>query len=151
VTLRAVAGHQKAETVDDLAQWLSGLSGCPQVSRTVTAECSNPTHDEPATWFYVEADRTAGVARLRCLSCGRAHALFDSEERWTYPAVWSCANCGQSIAETAYGLHVDDGDTVTWVAMGVRCVNCGDLAGVSDFVVTGPVDNVMSSLAGASS
>jgi len=147
VTLRAVAGHQKAETAEDLAEWLSRLSDCPEVSRTVAAICANPTHEEPATWFYVEADRHEGVARLRCLGCGLAHSLFDSEERWTYPAAWSCLTCRQSIAEAAYGLHVEPGDAVTWVAMGVRCVNCGDLSGVTDFVLPAtPVDEVTGSL-----
>jgi len=78
VTLRAVAGHQKAETVEDLTQWLHNLTGCPDVARTHVAACANPSHDDPATWFYVEADRREGVARLRCLSCGLAHPVFDS-------------------------------------------------------------------------
>ena len=34
-------------------------------------------------------------------------------------------------------MHVEDDGSVTWVAMGVRCVNCGDLTGVADFVVHG--------------
>jgi len=147
VTLRAVAGHQKAETVEDLTQWLHNLTGCPDVARTHVAACANPSHDDPATWFYVEADRREGVARLRCLSCGLAHPVFDSEDRWTYPAVWCCPTCNQSIAEAAYGLHVESGDAVTWVALAVRCVECGDLSGVADFVLPGtPVDEVEASL-----
>jgi hypothetical protein len=137
VTLRAVSGHTTAESVDDLTQWLHGLTGCPTVNRTITASCPGPSHDEPATWFYVEADRVEGVARLRCLGCGRARPLLDSEDRWTFPPAWSCANCRQSIAEVVFGLHLEDDDTVSWLALGVRCVNCGDLAGVADFVVHG--------------
>lgn len=148
MTLRTSAGHQTAESVDDLSQWLQQLRGCPEVNRTVVKECRRSMHgDEPGTWFYVEADRNAGVARLRCLSCGDAHGVLDSEERWTYPPTWSCGTCGQSIAEVVFGLHVDGGDTVSWLALGVRCVNCGDLSGVADFVVPDvAVDTVVASL-----
>ena len=147
MTLRAVSGHVTAESVEDLTHWLHGLSGCPEVSRTHVAVCANPSHDDPASWFYVEADRREGVARLRCLACGRPHAVLDSEERWTYPAVWACPTCNQSIAEVAFGLHVEPEDAVTWVALGVRCVSCGDLSGVADFVVPGtPADEVIASL-----
>ena len=124
-----------AETVDDLQAWLRNLSGCPTVNHTVAAVCANPSHDEPATWFYVEADRVAGVARMRCLSCGLVRTLLDSDERWTFPPTWACLECAQSIAEVAFGLHLEDDDSVSWAAVGVRCVNCGDLSGVADFVV----------------
>jgi hypothetical protein len=147
VTLRAVSGRTTAESADDLNQWLHDLSGCPRVNRTVPASCDRPSHDEPATWFYVEADKAEGVARLRCLSCGDARSLLDSEDRWTYPGAWACGNCRQSIAEVAYGLHLEDDDSVTWLAVGVRCVNCGELGGVADFVLPGlPVDEVEASL-----
>jgi hypothetical protein len=147
VTLRAARGHTTAESVDDLTQWLHDLTGCPTVNRTAAATCSHPSHDEPATWFYVEADRNEGVARLRCLACGQVKSLFDSEERWTYPGAWSCLNCRQSIAEVAFGLHVEGGDVVNWLAMGVRCVNCGELGGVTDFLLSARgVDEVVASL-----
>jgi hypothetical protein len=121
------------------------LSGCPTVNHTVAAVCANPHHDEPATWFYVEADWAAGVARIRCLSCGTVRSLLDSEERWTYPPTWACQECSQSIAEAAFGMHLAD-ESVSWVALGLRCVNCGDLTGVADFVVHGSVDEVTAAL-----
>ena len=146
MTLRAVSGHTVSETVDDLNPWLHGLEGCPTVHRVVVATCERPAHDEPATWFYVESDRAEGVARLRCLGCGHTKPVLDSEERWTYPPAWSCGNCRQSIAEVAFGLNLDRGDGVRWMAMGVRCVNCGELAGVADFVVDGvPVEEAVTS------
>jgi len=135
VTLRAVSGRTTAESVDDLETWLHRLSGCPTVNHTVAARCANPNHDEPATWFYVEADRSEGVARMRCLSCGATRSLLDSAQRWTYPSTWACLECSQSIAEVAFGMHLEDDDSVSWVAVGVRCVNCGDLSGVADFVM----------------
>jgi len=148
VTLRTAGGHQIAESVEDLSQWLRDLRGCPDVNRTVVRRCLQPAHgDEPGSWFYVEADRSQGVARLRCLSCGDARGVLDSEDRWTYPPTWSCITCGQSIAEVVHGLHIENGEAVTWVALGVRCVNCGDLTGVADFVLPGlPVDDVIASL-----
>lgn len=147
MTLRAVSGHVTSESAEDLSDWLHSLTGCPTVHRTVPATCPAASHDEPATWFYVEADRAEGVARLRCLSCGLVTPLLDSEQRWTYPSAWSCGNCRQSIAEVAYGLHLDDGVAATWLAVGVRCVNCGELAGVADAVLDGrPVDEVVAAL-----
>jgi hypothetical protein len=135
VTLRTLSGRTTAESVDDLQTWLHGLSGCPTVNQSVPAVCANPGHDEPATWFYVEADRSEGVARMRCLSCAAVRSLLDSEERWTYPPTWACRECSQSIAEVAFGMHLEDDGSVSWLAMGVRCVNCGDLSGVADFVI----------------
>lgn len=135
MTLRSVAGVRKAEDATDLREWLRGLEGCPTVHRTMAAICANPVHgDDLATWFYVEADRAEGVARRRCLACGTTAGLLDSESRWTYPPTWSCPNCRQSIAEVAFGLHLEDG-AVTWVVMGLRCVECGSLDGGTDAVV----------------
>lgn len=136
MTLRTVAGRPKAEEAEDLHKWLRALDGCPTVHRTVPGVCANPVHgDDLATWFYVETDRSAGVARRRCLACGTTAALLDSDERWTYPAMWSCPDCSQSIAEVGFGLHLEDDDTVSWVVMGLRCVGCGGVDGATDVVV----------------
>jgi ferredoxin-like protein FixX len=133
VVLRTVAGHPTGESAADLGTWLAHLDGCPTVNRALPLECENPSHgDEPATWFYVEADATESIARRRCLSCGTSRDSFDSGEHWTAPRMWSCPTCGQSIAEVSAGLHVED-DEVTWVALAVRCVECGTIAGVTDF------------------
>lgn len=137
MTLRTVGGHQAAEDVTDLVAWVNRLQGCPSIDRTVIAVCRRPAHgEEPATWFYVEADTREGVVRLRCLACGDARPVLDSAERWTYPAVWCCSNCGQSIAEVVYGIHEEDG-TATWLAVAVRCVGCGHIDGVADMIVPG--------------
>ncbi len=146
--LRTVAGRRTGESAEDLHAFLDTLQGCPEVTRTVLARCAAPVHDEePASWFYVEADPVAGVARRRCLACGHTSALLDSEQRWTYPPTWSCWNCGHSIAEVGFGLHVTGGVEVTWIAMGVRCVECGTVTGVADVVVpAAPVDAVLAAL-----
>ena len=148
MTLRAASGRSTAENIDDLAEWLMALRGGPGVNRTVVAHCPQPSHgEEPATWFYVEADAAEGVARLRCLGCGHAHPVLDSDEHWTYPPVWACHTCAQSIAEVVHGMHVENGADVIWLAVGVRCVNCGDLSGVTDMVVPPtPVDDFTASL-----
>jgi hypothetical protein len=135
VTLRTRAGRVSAESVADLAAWLRGMTGCPSVTRTVIARCTRPAHgDEPATWFYVEADAAEGVARIRCLACGDVRPVLDSAERWTFPSAWSCANCHQAIGEVAYGIHENLG-VASWLVMGVRCVECGHLAGLTDLVL----------------
>ena len=135
VTLRSLGGRPLAEDVTDVVEWLRSLDGCPRIDDAITARCVSSHHGaEPGTWFYVEADPRDGVARLRCLGCGGVHPVLDSADRWTYPAAWSCPNCRQSIAEVVFGLH-EEASAVTWAAMAARCVNCGALDGVADFVV----------------
>jgi hypothetical protein len=147
VTLRTVGGHKTAETIEDLEAWLRQLDGCPPIGRTVRVRCTRPVHGEdPATWFYVEADAAAGVARMRCLACGDVRPVLDSSDRWTFPSAWSCFNCNQAIAEVVFGLHAKDG-VATWLAMSVRCVECGHLQGLTDFVLAGiDVDDLAASL-----
>ncbi|MBX6371855.1 MAG: hypothetical protein IRZ02_06335 [Acidothermus sp.] len=144
MTLRMVAGRPIAEDAEDLRHWLSSLTGCPSVTRAVLATCEEPVHDEPLTWFYVEADAQAGVARRRCLGCGRTRHLLDSEEHWTAPHMWQCPGCGQSIAEVAVGLHEAD-ERVEWVVVAARCVECGMISGLTDVLVDRlPLDEVLS-------
>ena len=147
MTLRTAHGHHKAETVEDLKSWLRELSDCPAITRVVLARCERDVHgDEPGTWFYVEADAREGLARLRCLGCADVKPVLDSAERWNYPAAWACADCSQSIAEIAYGVH-DDGGSATWLAVAARCVECGSVYGLTDFVVPAiPVDAFVTSL-----
>jgi hypothetical protein len=139
MTLHSVAGQRIGEDTDDLKLWLRDLAGCPTVTHSHVMTCPNEVHDEPATWFYVEADPSAGVVRRRCLACGFVVATLDSEERWSHPHMWSCRSCGQSIAEAAAGMHAPGEEgapgPVSWIAIGVRCVGCGMLAGVTDFVM----------------
>lgn len=131
----AGGARQLAESVADLAQWVESLTGCPKVRETRQARCAHPSHgDDPATWFYVEADPAAGIARLRCLSGGHVQDVADSASRWTFPAMWSCRSCNQSIAEVVFGVHVE-AEQATWLAVAVRCVECGEVAGVTDVVL----------------
>lgn len=136
MVLRMVAGRRTGENAQDLQRWLSELADCPPISRSVVTTCPDPSHgEEQATWFYVEADARDAVARRRCLSCGTAHDVLDSAEHWTAPRMWSCAGCGQSIAEVAAGVHIEAADHVTWVALAARCVGCGTIDGLTDFNV----------------
>lgn len=135
MTLRNVQGRPTAEDVQDVADWLTALEGCPPVTATSVVSCRR--HDDEAVWFYVEADATAGVARTRCLACSGVQELLDSGDRWTYPMAWSCSRCSQSIAEVVLGAHVTDGRAY-WVALAVRCVDCGTVAGLTDVVVPAP-------------
>ncbi|MDQ6650183.1 MAG: hypothetical protein M3Z02_08715 [Actinomycetota bacterium] len=147
MALRTVAGVRTGEDSQDLCDWLKSLDDCPRVTRTLTAHCAGPAHDgEALTWFYVEADARHGIARRRCLACGSVVALLDSAARWEHTPMWSCRSCAQSIAEMAVGVHVrsdgdlDDGsadERATWLAVGVRCVQCGRLDGVTDLFVPG--------------
>jgi hypothetical protein len=147
VTLRTAHGQHTAESVEDLKVWLRELDGCPPISRVITARCERPVHgEEPGTWFYAEADKVAGVARLRCLGCADVTSVLDSAERWTYPMAWACAECSQSIAEVAYGIH-EDGGHATWMAVAARCVECGSVSGLTDLVVPAlAVDEFVASL-----
>ncbi|HEX3824657.1 MAG TPA: hypothetical protein VHV79_09360 [Mycobacteriales bacterium] len=147
MALRTTGNRHSAEDAEDLAGWVRALQGCPPITQTALALCRHPSHgDEPASWFYVEADAESGVARLRCLSGGHVTNLLDSAEQWTFPTAWACISCSQSIAEVVYGIN-DDAGTASWLAMVVRCVECGDVAGVTDVVLGKvPVDELLAAL-----
>ena len=75
--------------------------------------------------------------------------MLDSERLWSYPPMWACRSCGNSICEVAFGVHAegsahDSGrPLVSWLAVGVRCVACGRLDGITDVVVPDlPLDEV---------
>lgn len=146
---RQVAGAPTGEDVEDLRGWLRELPGSPEVHEVVVLACHGPHPDEaePPVWAYAEGDPRTGLARRRCLACGTSVALLDSGQRWTHPPMYACAGCSCSIVEVAAGLHLPDGDHVEWVAVGVRCVECGRLAGLTDMVVAPtPVAEVLSRL-----
>jgi hypothetical protein len=147
VALRTVGPRLTGETIDDLVDWVRHLSGCPTVTDTMVAICAHPLHaDEPASWFYVEADAEEGLARLRCIAGGHIHELLDSADHWTYPKAWQCPACSQSIAEVVYGIHTEDG-TARWLVVAVRCVECGEVMGVTDVVVPNvPLDELVAQL-----
>jgi ribosomal protein S14 len=129
-----VGGVQTGEDVEDLRSWLRALAGDPDVHETVVLHCDR--HDDAsATWGYAEADGSTGIARRRCLACGAARSLLDSDQRWTHPPMWACGGCRQSIAELAVGLNLPDGEHVRWLALAARCVHCGRLAGLTDALV----------------
>jgi hypothetical protein len=140
------ARGRKAEDSDDLRTWLHELQGCPIITDTVVLGCGQHGDERPL-WHYVQADAAAGVAKRRCLACGFAVSALDSDARWTYPPMWSCVSCGHSIAEVAAGLSAPDGEHVTWVALAARCVECGDVDGLTDVVVPGlPLGEVVAGL-----
>lgn len=150
MVLRAVAGAgssvRTGEDASDLRAWLRELPGAPPVHEVVDLGCAQHGDERPS-WMYVEADPVAGVARRRCLACGTAVGLLDSEERWTHPMMFACLGCGHSIAEVAAGLSLPDGEHVEWVALGARCVECGRLAGLTDAVIDSvPVAEVLAHL-----
>ena len=134
-------GPPRASDVAGLEEWLRGLQGCPPVTRTARLLCRSDAHvDDVGDWWYVEADPGAGVARHRCVACGQARWLMDSEARWTWPRPWACG-CGQGQVEAVLGMATDSDDhgreTVRWAALGVRCVHCGLLSGLTDVHVPG--------------
>src|SRR5919197_996270 len=126
MALQTVGGHRVGEDVDDLKAWLRELRGCPAITHTLAATCTNPLHgEEPVMWFYVEGDAQRGIARRRCVSCASVRPVLDSEEHWTFPPMWSCGGCANSLAEVAFGVHAEPaegGPRVTWLAVAVRCV-----------------------------
>lgn len=146
MVMRTVHGARTGEDVADLRSWLHELPGAPQVHEFAVLGCGQHGDERP-TWSYIEADASAGVARRRCLACGHSAYMLDSDTRWTHPPMFSCQGCGHSIAEIGVGLNLPDGENVRWVAVAVRCVECGRLAGVTDMVVDGvPAAEVLAAL-----
>jgi hypothetical protein len=146
MVLRVVGGVRTGEDVEDLRSFLTSLEGAPEVHETVVLTCGNHEDEQPS-WTYVEADARAGVARRRCLQCARTTDVLDSADRWTHPPMWSCKNCRQSITEVVAGLSVADGEHVTWVVLGARCVECGLVEGLTDVVLPAtPLSQVLADL-----
>jgi hypothetical protein len=142
VAIRDTSGIVSGDDADDLLHWLKSLSGCPTVTHTVLASCDRHG-DDSATWCYVEADAGNGVARRRCVACGATSALLDSAERWTFPPMYSCRGCAQSLVEVGAGLATTADDRTTWLALAARCVSCGRIEGLTDAVVADlPLDEV---------
>jgi hypothetical protein len=146
MVLRVQGGVRTGEDVEDLRGFLSSLEGAPPVHETVVLGCGNHGDERP-TWTYVEADARAGVARRRCLQCAQTTDLLDSAQRWTHPPMWNCGTCHQSIAEVAVGLSLPDGQNVSWVVVGARCVECGRIDGLTDVVMPAtPLNEVLDRL-----
>ncbi len=146
MVLRTTAGAHTAESVDDLKGWLRALESPFTVTETVTLACDAHGDTRP-TWTYVEADARRGVARRRCLSCATSVGVLDSHDRWTWPAMWCCRGCGQSIAEVVAGLACAEDDHVDWVAIAGRCVECGRVEGLTDLLVPHrPIGEVVAQL-----
>jgi hypothetical protein len=144
MVIRVVAGVRKGEDVEDLRAFLTQLEGAPEVHETVVLGCGNHGDERP-TWTYIESSPAEGIARRRCLQCATTTPILDSDDRWSFPPMWSCGSCGQSIAEVAAGLSMPDGDHVEWLVLGARCVECGRIDGLTDFVVPKlPLDEVVS-------
>lgn len=136
MVMRTGGRASRAEDADDLRAWLGALPTGPRVTDTVVLACGQHGDERPS-WMYVEADPAAGVARRRCLGCGFAVSVLDSGTRWTFPPMWACGGCGNSIAEVAAGMSAPDGSSVDWVVLGARCVECGQVAGLTDLVLPG--------------
>jgi hypothetical protein len=138
VTMALLSKHGRpiAEDVTDVEAWLRGLPDCPLITATHLVACDNHG-DGAADWFYVEADSAEGVARARCIGCGKVQGLLDSEEHWSYPPTWACPNCQQSIAQVVLGVH-EPVEGPGWVAVALRCVDCGTISGVTDAVLDDP-------------
>lgn len=146
MVIQGGAHEPRGEDSSDLLAWLGHLSGAPEVHQTVLLVCERHDNDSP-TWQYVEADAAEGLARRRCLSCANVVGVLDSDARWTFPPMIACKGCGHSIVEVGAAISVPDGQHVEWVVVGVRCVECGRLTGVTDLVVDHlPVDQVLAGL-----
>ena len=145
MTVRTQVDHVIGESSDDLRAWTRKLDGCPPVTHTILAACPAESHGaERPTWFFPAGDPDEGIAQLRCVGCGTPTDVLDSADHWTYPHVWACLTCGQSMAEVVLGLHAESsvGDIpepiVDWLAVTLRCTTCGRLDGLTDM----HVDNV---------
>lgn len=136
VALHQHLGHTVGDAADDLLAWLRRLESCPPVSEAVLVGCRHDDADAVG-WSYIEADAAAGVARRRCVACAVSISLLDSDERWTYPPMFCCPLCQGSIVELGVALSSRDRSdaAIAWLAVGVRCVGCGVIKGVTDFCI----------------
>ena len=79
--------------------------------------------------FLLEGDPHEGGARRKCFICRTLFYLADSEENWdeVNPVPCRCVECHTEPHNTGVGFALDARGEVTWIYVGVRCVNCGVL------------------------
>lgn len=118
----------------DLLPWLSALTGCPAITQVRLLRCEK---EDREFCGFVQADPHTGVARRRCVACAEVTDLFDSSERWSFPATYECPGCQQSLMELAVGISADDERRATWLALAARCIDCGRISGLTDRLVPG--------------
>jgi hypothetical protein len=103
------------------------------VTETLVLACGQHGDERP-TWMYVEADAATGVADgAACSAASPSRARL--RLALDLPADVGLHSCGHSIAEVAAGLSVPDGQHVDWVVLGARCVECGQVGGLTDVVL----------------
>lgn len=139
------SGVAVGRNADDLRAWTLALTVGPGVTHVQVQHCrEDAAHgDERPFWFFAEADPREGLIRLRCVACGEARGLFDSEARWSYPPMHACGGCEQSMMEISVGVHAEEAATggnpvVTWAVVGARCVMCGRMEGLTDVLLDQP-------------
>lgn len=132
------------QSADDLRAWTLALEGGPGVTHVQIQHCrGDAAHgEERPFWFFAEADPHEGLIRLRCVACGDARGLFDSDRQWSYPPMHACLSCEQSMMEISVGVHAEESagraPVVTWAVIGARCVMCGRMEGLTDVLMEAP-------------
>ncbi len=86
--------------------------------------------------FRLHADADEGCARRTCAACRSHHFICDSKEAWEAgdPKQVACP-CGKKLFEIAVAFSHRKDETVKWLTIGQRCVECGVLAAAVDWKI----------------
>lgn len=86
--------------------------------------------------FLVDADGEQGCVVRTCPDCGVEHAMCDSAEYLADSELdrGACV-CGRDRLELAVGFVRRGDGSISWLAVGARCVHCGVLASPADWKI----------------
>ena len=112
------------------------LRDCTEESRAPVSLVLQATCSCGGTEFRVAADPVEGCARRHCLACGSESLLADSIDSWSHsePEV-CCCGCGGTRFEVGVGFSQRDCGNIRRVAIGHRCLACGELSLTAEWKV----------------
>jgi hypothetical protein len=135
VALRFVDDWYVGDTANDLADFLreSGADGYP-VHEVRHSSCDTCSGDVFQVESHIDGSR---VVRRTCRRCGGQRYIVDSEDYWdderAYISVCVCEAEDFNVA-AGFSLYAD-GDGVRSLATAERCLACGRIASLREWMI----------------
>jgi hypothetical protein len=99
------------------------------VVQSTCAKCQTQT-------FWMQCSEEDGVAMRTCTGCHDVAFIGDSEEHWKDADTGDAeCVCGKKTFEIAIGYCRGDGDEVSWIIVGARCISCSTIGVYTDWSI----------------
>lgn len=123
----------RGEGFNDLAEYLrefeAGGHSVDRVNELACPGCGGKA-------LRVDADETAGCARIRCLACDTEAYIADSAEYADEGNLAECScSCGGETFNVCLGFALREDGEVRWISLGLRCVQDGLLGVYADWKI----------------